>query len=222
MSDIFSAAGLRVHSPWGPRKSGIPESVEMPAPVRATTRRAPSTQARTRSVPCIGSGDLDLAAAAGAAQRGQRTLRHHDLRGSLAAHLLQLLHRALDRFLRELAELLGGFLERARTDLEADRQRARGREHLRLARVEHRARRVAHAVFHHRGEPADRADAPVGKDFLEVERLRVDLDVARRLFSGSHARILPLRLQDRSLKRWILPVAVFGSSLMNSIHRGYL
>ena len=27
---------------------------------------------------------------------------------------------------------------------------------------------------------------------------------------------------DRSLKRWILPVAVFGSSSMNSIHRGYL
>src|SRR5258705_5187102 len=50
MSDIFSAAGLRVHSPWGPRKSGIPESVETPAPVRATTRRGPSIQARTRSV----------------------------------------------------------------------------------------------------------------------------------------------------------------------------
>jgi hypothetical protein len=26
----------------------------------------------------------------------------------------------------------------------------------------------------------------------------------------------------RSLKRWILPVAVFGSSLRNSIQRGYL
>ena len=26
----------------------------------------------------------------------------------------------------------------------------------------------------------------------------------------------------RSLKRWILPVAVFGSSLVNSIQRGYL
>src|SRR3954465_10146908 len=162
MSDIFSAAGLRVHSPLGPRKSGIPESVEMPAPVRATTRRAPSTHARTRSVPCIGSGNLDLAAAAGAAQRGQRTLRHYDLRGGLAAHLLQLLHRALDRFLRELAELLRGFLERAGGNLEADRQRARGREHLRLAGVEDRARRIACAVLGHRCEPADRADTPVG------------------------------------------------------------
>src|SRR4051812_23780932 len=26
--------------PFGPRKSGMPDSVEMPAPVRATTRRA--------------------------------------------------------------------------------------------------------------------------------------------------------------------------------------
>src|SRR4029434_2022642 len=47
MVDCFSAAGLRVHTPCGPRKSGMPESVEMPAPVSATMRRAPRTQART-------------------------------------------------------------------------------------------------------------------------------------------------------------------------------
>ena len=32
-----------VHTPEGPRKSGTPESVEMPAPVRTTTRRALAT-----------------------------------------------------------------------------------------------------------------------------------------------------------------------------------
>src|SRR5688500_7246440 len=42
MSDIRSALGLSVQTPWGPRKSGTPESVEMPAPVSATTRRASS------------------------------------------------------------------------------------------------------------------------------------------------------------------------------------
>lgn len=40
MLDIFSACGFFVHTPWGPRKSGIPESVEMPAPVSATIRFA--------------------------------------------------------------------------------------------------------------------------------------------------------------------------------------
>src|ERR671914_3125271 len=37
MLDNRSALGSLVHTPSGPRKSGIPESVEMPAPVRATT-----------------------------------------------------------------------------------------------------------------------------------------------------------------------------------------
>ena len=43
--------GFLVHKPCGPRKSGMPESVEMPAPVRTTTRFASSTQlpARVRS-----------------------------------------------------------------------------------------------------------------------------------------------------------------------------
>src|SRR5688572_6062901 len=50
MLDIFSATGLRVHSPCGPRKSGMHESVEMPAPVSATTRRASPTQERTCAV----------------------------------------------------------------------------------------------------------------------------------------------------------------------------
>src|SRR3989449_7845283 len=74
------------------------------------------------------SGDLDLAAAGGAGD--------DDRRRRLATKFLQLLHGALDRFLRERAELLSRFLERAGADLEADRQRARRREHLRLADVE--------------------------------------------------------------------------------------
>src|SRR5687768_5893023 len=49
MLDIFSASGFLVHTPWGPRKSGMPESVEMPAPVRTTTRRAASIQPWTRA-----------------------------------------------------------------------------------------------------------------------------------------------------------------------------
>src|SRR5262249_29983440 len=47
MVAIFSASGLRVQRPCGPRKSGMPESVEMPAPVSATIRRAASIQPRT-------------------------------------------------------------------------------------------------------------------------------------------------------------------------------
>src|SRR5450759_164423 len=50
MLDSFSASGSRVHTPCGPRKSGMPDSVEMPAPVRTTTRCACATQARTVSI----------------------------------------------------------------------------------------------------------------------------------------------------------------------------
>src|SRR5262245_57857348 len=49
MSDSFSASGLRVQTPCGPRKSGMPESVEMPAPVSTTTRLAESIQLRAAS-----------------------------------------------------------------------------------------------------------------------------------------------------------------------------
>src|SRR5690242_7435515 len=37
MVDSRSASGLRVQIPCGPRKSGMPESVEIPAPVSAVT-----------------------------------------------------------------------------------------------------------------------------------------------------------------------------------------
>src|SRR5437870_4581891 len=50
MFESFSAFGFFVHTPCGPRKSGIPDSVEMPAPVTATTRRAPTIHWATSSM----------------------------------------------------------------------------------------------------------------------------------------------------------------------------
>src|SRR5215467_15642615 len=47
--DICWAPGFRVHSPCGPRKSGIPESVEIPAPVSTVTARTPRTHEGTTS-----------------------------------------------------------------------------------------------------------------------------------------------------------------------------
>src|SRR5687768_3815236 len=118
MFDIFSASGFFVHRPCGPRKSGMPESVEMPAPLRTTTRSAASIQERTRPVDKAlreSSGNLDLAAAADARHRA---LRHDDGGRRLAAQLLQLLHGALDRFLGEAGELLRRLFQRSGADLE--------------------------------------------------------------------------------------------------------
>src|SRR5882724_3562548 len=171
MFDIFSATGFWVHTPCGPRKSGMPESVEMPAPVSTTMRRASPIQVLTCASKTRAFESCRRAAPAAA---------------GLAAHLLQLLHGALDRLFRELAELVGRFLERAGADLEADRQRARRRQHLRFADVEHGPRLVALAVFLHRRHAADRADAAVREDLLEVERFGIDLDVVRGFGVGSH------------------------------------
>src|SRR5689334_1052570 len=139
MLDCFSASGFLVHTPCGPRKSGMPESVEIPAPVSTTTRSAPRIQLWTCA---CNLRHLDLAATARAAHRRQRTLGHDDLRRGLAAHLLQLAHRSLDRLARELPEFFCGFLERHGRDVEADRKRAGRRQHLRLALIDHRAPRV--------------------------------------------------------------------------------
>jgi len=46
----LSAPGLRVHTPLGPRKSGMPLSVLMPAPVSTTTRPAASIQRRAWAI----------------------------------------------------------------------------------------------------------------------------------------------------------------------------
>src|ERR1044072_131547 len=56
MLESFSACGSFVHTPCGPRKSGIPDSVEMPAPGRITMRLASATHARTEAIG--GSGEL--------------------------------------------------------------------------------------------------------------------------------------------------------------------
>src|SRR5690349_3340775 len=50
MLESFSASGFLVHTPCGPRKSGMPESVEMPAPVRTVTRSASSMRVRACSI----------------------------------------------------------------------------------------------------------------------------------------------------------------------------
>src|SRR5215211_2773184 len=50
MLDRRSAFGSRVQTPRGPRKSGMPDSVEMPAPVSATIDVAASTQLETASM----------------------------------------------------------------------------------------------------------------------------------------------------------------------------
>src|SRR5205809_124304 len=49
MFDSLSAFGSLVQTPCGPRKSGIPDSVEIPAPVNATIRPDSSTHLRTIS-----------------------------------------------------------------------------------------------------------------------------------------------------------------------------
>src|SRR5215471_13551205 len=49
MFDIRSAFGSFVQTPLGPLKSGMPDSVEMPAPVSATMRRDPETRWRAAS-----------------------------------------------------------------------------------------------------------------------------------------------------------------------------
>src|ERR1700729_595842 len=78
MSEPFSAAGSFVHTPFGPRKSGMPDSVEMPAPVSTTTCCA------SRSQPAI-SVSCSIARQGNACQnagettiRGKRGVAHHD------------------------------------------------------------------------------------------------------------------------------------------------
>jgi hypothetical protein len=105
----------------------------------------------------------------------------------LAAQVLQFLHRALDGFLGQAAELLRRLAQRPGADLEADGQRARRREHLRLAHVQHRARCIAHAFLVHRRHAPDGADAPVREHLFEVQRVRIDLDVAGGFRFRGHA-----------------------------------
>src|SRR5438093_1153032 len=81
MVAIFSAAGSFVHTPCGPRKSGMPESVEIPAPVSATTRVDSSIQRRTvstsASAPPSSVATSLLSVADGGEQKVQRGLGEH-------------------------------------------------------------------------------------------------------------------------------------------------
>src|SRR3954465_3602668 len=190
MFDIFSACGFFVHRPCGPRKSGMPESVEMPAPVSTTMRWAPATQLLTSSITTLGHLDLAAAADAASSKGRQGPLWHDDLRRRLTAQLLQLLNGALDRFARKLAELLGRFLQRAGRDLETDRQRAGRRHYLRLADIQHRLRRVALAIVLHRRQAPDGADAAVSKDLFQEKGVRIDSDVVGGVGFGGHGSAL--------------------------------
>ncbi len=51
MFESRSAFGFVVQTPCGRRKSGMPDSVEMPAPVSATMRVDVDTQRLARSIP---------------------------------------------------------------------------------------------------------------------------------------------------------------------------
>src|SRR5580658_2336264 len=80
----FSASGFFVHTPCGPRKSGMPESVEIPAPVSTTTRRACSISPRARArsavwstmggpyAPRMPAVDIDILHSADAEDRQRR------------------------------------------------------------------------------------------------------------------------------------------------------
>src|SRR4051812_1432526 len=53
MFESFSAFGSFVQTPCGPRKSGIRDSVEIPAPVNTTTREDSSTQRRASAIAAL-------------------------------------------------------------------------------------------------------------------------------------------------------------------------
>jgi hypothetical protein len=55
MFESFSASGFFVQTPFGPRKSGMPDSVEMPAPVSATVRHEDAIHEDTTA----SSSDID-------------------------------------------------------------------------------------------------------------------------------------------------------------------
>ena len=50
---FFSASGFFVQMPWGPRKSGMPESVEIPAPVSTMMRWADATSEPASADPLV-------------------------------------------------------------------------------------------------------------------------------------------------------------------------
>ncbi len=86
MFEAFSAAGFFVHNPFGPRKSGIPESVEIPAPVSTTIRSAPASgHERPRCRPASRPAVVRIGtrrAESGAGPHRHRPIMHHRVESS--------------------------------------------------------------------------------------------------------------------------------------------
>src|SRR5260221_12032953 len=146
-----------------------------------STRASGGSPARPVSSTETRSGQLDLAAAA------QGALRNDDRGTRLAAQLLQFVHGAVDRILRKRPELLGGLAEGSRADLERYGNRAGGGHDLGLADVEAGPRCVRFSVFPDWGQAADRPDAPVRENFLEIELVRLELQLGGLEFGRGHA-----------------------------------
>src|SRR5262249_59434260 len=81
-------------------------------------------------------------------------------------------------------ELLNGLAQRTGVDLEGQRKDPAGREHLRLADVEHLARGVGEAFGGDRRQDADRADASIGDDLFAVQTGGVHLKIGGALVPG--------------------------------------
>src|ERR1043165_7537007 len=100
MFESFSAPGFLVQMPCGPRKSGMPDSVEMPAPVSTTIWSAARRRAAGRSSCSAsaiarryaergaarpeGTGGAPLAAVASTGASSNRDLGWVSLRGDAA------------------------------------------------------------------------------------------------------------------------------------------
>src|SRR6266571_1597058 len=127
------------------------------------------------------SGKLDLAAPA-----AQGTLRNDDRGARLAAQLLQLAHGAIDRILGKRPEFLGSLAKGVRADLERYGNRAGGGHDLGLPDVEDRPRCVRFSVFRDGGQATDRPDAPVRENFLEIELVRLEIQLRGLEFGRGH------------------------------------
>src|SRR6185503_7205260 len=139
MASVSQACACPV-KPWR-RRSGVRPS----PPQSSTWKRRPWTvtfRSIGRSRFMAARSELDAARAPRAATAphvGWHAVGDDDVGGLLPAQLLQLADRPLDAHLGALRELLGRVAERARVDLEGDRQRAHRGEELGLSHVENLA-----------------------------------------------------------------------------------
>src|SRR5205807_3684376 len=131
----------------------------------------------------LASRKFDLAAACGRTRPrpdiARSDIGHDDARGGFPAQLAGLVDRLLQRDLDAFWKLLQSLLERARLDLEHERQNARRRQQLRLTGEQDRPRGIDPALDGHGCEAADRAGAAIGKDLLPVQPARVESHVRK-------------------------------------------